>query len=293
MKAIKFFTFASAALLFAACEPAVLDKTELGEVPTVDYTLTYVDTNNITLTTQSSGDPFLYQWDIEGVGTFSGETVDVLISKMGTYNITHRAFNQGGHGEATGTVEILADAPLDCSGAGLFLTDCGSRVWKMEPVEGAYWVGPVDGSSTWWANTAADVGVRTCAFDDEWTFNSNAEMIYDTKGDIWAETYMGVAADGCNPETVLAGTKTPWGSGTHAFEIIPDAGVAGLGQLKVNGLGAFIGLPKATNVGEVSDPVASITYDILSMTDDGTARRMQVEVNFGGGLWRFYIYSEL
>ena len=118
-------------------------------------------------------------------------------------------------------------------------------------------------------------------------------MIYDTQGDIWAETYMGVATDGCQPESVLTGPKAAWASGTHGFEIIPGGGPNGEDQIKVNGMGAFIGLPKAANAGEVSSPVASITYDILSMTDDGTARYMEIQCNCTSLLWRFTLYSEL
>lgn len=293
MKAFKLFAFAAVAALFASCEPAVPGKTELGELPTAGYTQSMVDSNTVRLTSNSTGEPFLYQWEVEGVGTYTGEEVDVFLSSIGTYNIEHKVFNQGGHDVATGTVEIFRDAPLICEGAAEFLTDCESRIWKMAPIEGALWVGPSDGSMTWWAIPASGPADRPCLFDDEWTFTKDAEMVYDTKGDIWAETYMGVAADGCQPESFLTGAKAAWASGSHMFEVIPDAGVAGLGQLKVVGQGAFIGLPKATNGGEVTSPVGSITYDILNMTDDGTARYMEVEVNFGGGLWRFTIYSEL
>jgi hypothetical protein len=46
----------------------------------------------------SSGDPFLFNWDIEGVGTYTGESVEVFIGTMGTYDVTHTVFNQGGAG---------------------------------------------------------------------------------------------------------------------------------------------------------------------------------------------------
>ena len=293
MKALKLLAFAVAAIAFTACEPSVPSKTELGELPTAGYTVTEIDSNTVRLTSNSSGEPFLYQWEVEGVGVFTGEEVDVFISTIGVYNVEHKVFNQGGHDVATGTVEIFRDAPLICEGAAEFLTDCTLRTWKMAPIAGCLWVGPVDGSQTWWFLPASGPVDRPCLFNDEWTFDKDAKLTYDTKGDLWAETYMGVAADGCQPESFLTGDKADWGSGVHDFEVIPDAGVAGMGQLKLIGSGAFIGLPKATNVGQVSSPVADITYDILSMTDDGTARYMEIEVNYGDGLWRFTIYSEL
>jgi hypothetical protein len=36
----------------------------------------------------------------------------------------------------------------------------------------------------------------------------------------------------------------------------------------------------------------SVTYDILSMTDIAGDRYMEIECDFGGGLWRFTLYSE-
>ena len=293
MKAFKLFSVLAATAALVACEPAVPGKTELGPLPTADYTMTYIDSNNIQLTSVNTGDPFLFQWEIDGVGTFEGEQADVFIGKMGVYDIKHSVFNQGGHATAEGQVEIYKDADFICAGAAEFLTDCTDRTWKLAPQAGSLWVGPSDASTTWWAIGGTAATDRPCAYDDEWTFNSDGDMIYDTQGDIWAETYMGVATDGCQPESVLTGPKAAWASGTHGFEIIPGGGPNGEDQIKVNGMGAFIGLPKAANAGEVSSPVASVTYDILSMTDDGTARYMEIQCNCTSLLWRFTLYSEL
>ena len=293
MKAFKLFSVLAATAALVACEPTVPGKTELGPLPTADYTMTYIDSNNIQLTSVNTGDPFLFQWEIDGVGTFEGEQADVFIPKIGVYDIKHSVFNQGGHATAEGQVEIFKDADFVCTGAAEFMTDCTDRTWKLAPQAGSLWVGPPDGSTTWWAIGGTAATDRPCAYDDEWTFNSDGDMIYDTQGDIWAETYMGVATDGCQPESVLTGPKAAWASGTHGFEIIPGGGPNGEDQIIVNGMGGFIGLPKAANSGEVSSPVASITYDILSMTDDGTARYMEIQCNCTSLLWRFTLYSEL
>ena len=293
MKAFKLFSVLAATAALVACEPSVPGKTELGPLPTADYTMTYIDSNNIQLTSVNTGDPFLFQWEIDGVGTFEGEQADVFIPKIGVYDIKHSVFNQGGHATAEGQVEIFKDADFICAGAAEFLTDCTDRTWKLAPQAGSLWVGPSDASTTWWAIGGTAATDRPCAYDDEWTFNSDGDMIYDTQGDIWAETYMGVATDGCQPESVLTGPKAAWASGTHGFEIILGGGPNGEDQIKVNGMGGFIGLPKAANSGEVSSPVASITYDILSMTDDGTARYMEIQCNCTSLLWRFTLYSEL
>jgi hypothetical protein len=61
----------------------------------------------------------------------------------------------------------------------------------------------------------------------------------------------------------------------------------------MEGLGAFIGLPKAANGGEVFNPINSITYDILWTAEDPATgvRSMEIEVNWGTGLWRFTLRS--
>lgn len=293
MSAIRYIIGALAlGLTVLSCEPSQDSKTPLGDLPTADFDYTFIDSNTILFESISTGDPFIYQWDIEGVGTYEGETAEIFISKMGTYNVTHNVFNQGGHASADETIEILRDAPQPCTGLAEFLTDCGSRDWKIAEQAGALWVGPADASQTWWAIPATGPTDRPCLFNDVWTFSDGGVMDYDTDGDVWCETYMGVSADGCFPESQLSGNLAPWQSGTHAFEVIPGAGVDGTDQIKVSGLGAFIGLPKASNGAEVTAPVSSVTYDVLSADTVGTDRYMEIEVNFGPGVWRFTLYSE-
>jgi hypothetical protein len=51
--------------------------------------------------------------------------------------------------------------------------------------------------------------------------------------------------------------------------------------------------PKAANGGEVFAPINSITYDILWTNEDAATgvRTMEIEVNWGTGLWRFTLRS--
>ena len=286
----KLALFSLVAFGFIACEPSEAGHTELGALPQADYSLTYIDSNTVQLVSNSSGDPFLFNWDIEGVGTYTGESVEVFIGTMGTYDGTHTVFNQGGSASANGQIEILKDGPMPCIGAMEWLTECSNRTWSLAQQAGEIWVGP-DGNTTWWAIPATGPTDRPCLFNDEWIFSEDGTMEYDANGDVYAETYMGVAAEGCTPETNLTYPHDAWASGIHSFEIIPGNGPLP-DQLKVNGLGAFIGIPKAANGGEVSSPVTSVTYDILSMTDVAGDRYMEIECDFGGGLWRFTLYSQ-
>jgi hypothetical protein len=283
--------FAVLAVGFIACEPSEAGHTELGALPQADYTMTYIDSNNVQFTSNSTGDPFLFSWEIEGVGTYTGETVDVFIGSIGVYNVKHTVFNQGGSATATGTVEIFKEGPPPCVGAIEWLTECDERTWKLAPQAGSLWVGSTDGA-TWWAVDAnGATNGRPCTYNDEWTFTADGDMVYNANGDFWGEPIFGFSPEGCYNENMLTGTLEGWKSGTHGYQVIP-ANNDHPDQIKVVGTGAFLGLHKVANGAEVSTPQTEITYDILSMTDVAGDRYMEIEVNFGPGLWRFTLYSE-
>lgn len=277
---------------FAACQPFEEDKTPLGALPAASFTLTMIDSNTVQLQSTATGEPFMYRWEVSNGALAEGTEATVEITRAGTYTVKHYVFNQGGMAVDSAQVVISRDAAPPCTGLMEFMTSCTERTWTLAPTAGSLWVGPPDGSQTWWAIGGTAATDRPCAYNDEWVFKADGSVVYDTKGDIWAETYMGVAADGCFPESVLTGAQAAWGSGTHAFTLMPATATAP-DQLKMEGLGAFIGLPKATNGAEVFVPVNSITYDVLSANEDaGTGvRTMEIEVNWGGGLWRYTLAS--
>ena len=67
----KITLFSLLALGFIACEPSEAGHTELGALPQADYSLTYIDSNTVHWFQHSTGDPFLFQWEIDGVGTYT------------------------------------------------------------------------------------------------------------------------------------------------------------------------------------------------------------------------------
>ena len=92
-------------------------------------------------------------------------------------------------------------------------------------------------------------------------------------GSTWVEGWQGAAADGC------ASPVDPHVSGSHTF-LYDDVA----GKLTLNGVGAFVGLPKATNNGEIGNPddaPATTTYNV-SFIDDNT---ISVTIEFAGGAW--------
>ncbi len=280
-------------LLFSACEPQQDDAIDLPAVPTnVSFTVTPSTTEtNVFTFKNTTPETFLYQWDFGNGETAAGEEVQAYFPLMGDYPVTLRAFNDGGFGSGTQSVNVAEDDDQPCAPGSLveFLTGCDEQGWVLLQDEGAYWVGPADGSMTWWANGSDDVATRYCAFDDEWIFKTTGEMVYDTKGDLWAEDYMGHDFL-CVTDDELNGAAEAWKSATHTFQAIEGGAVE---QLKLVGLGAFMGLPKATNGVELTDasPASSITYDIIDRGENTDGKYLELEVNMGAGIWRFKYIS--
>ena len=220
-------------------ETSEAGHTELGPLPQADYTMSYIDSKTVDFTSISTGDPFLYSWEVDGVGTFTGENVQVFIGSMGVYDITHTVFNQGGSASTTGQVEIYKDGPPPCVGAVEWLTECSERTWKLAPQAGALWVGST------MANNGGPLMVMGLLLDPVRLMMSGPlkqmgiwctiQMVIFGRTDFW------IFSRGCFPESDLQGPKSAWQSGTHGFEIIP-ANATNPDQLKVVGTGAFIGL---------------------------------------------------
>jgi hypothetical protein len=143
----------------------------------------------------------------------------------------------------------------------------------MAPEAGALAVGPAPNNGDWWSNSADDVTTRACYFDDEYVFNSDGTFTIKMQDQTWVEAWQGASADGC------ATPVDPHVSGSHTF-LYDDVA----GKLTLNGVGAFVGLPKATNNGEIGNPAdapATTTYNV-SFIDDNT---ISVTIEFAAGAW--------
>ncbi len=254
-----------------------------------------IDSNTVDLVSTATGSPFLYDWAASNGSTISGETATIFFQDAGVYTITHTVFNAAGQASDSTQITIAnTSSTLPCVGAAQSLTDCGSKTWKLAFADSALWVGPADGSATWWQITTAGIQGRSCLWNDEWIFDINGSMEYKTNGDVWSEGYVEP-----NPETCLTDADVPsatqaWLSGNHAFEIIAPAAAGQPTKLKVLGNGAFMGLCKVINGGEVpgGPPASSVTYDIRNIVQVGTKRYLELEINYVTGIWRFVFESE-
>ena len=159
-----------------------------------------------------------------------------------------------------------------------FGDDSGSPVegtWILAPEAGALMVGPSAGSGEWWSNSEEDVTTRACYFDDHYVFNADGSFQNIMDGETWLEAWQGVESDQC-------GTPVAPHDGSNAATWEYNAAS---GTVTLSGLGAYLGLPKAVNAGQLPDVEVpeSVTYSITQ--EDGF---MTVVIECGAGLFWTY-----
>jgi len=277
-------------IILVSCEPQIDDKITLPPPPTAaDFSITELPESNSYKFVSTTEDGFLYGWDLGNGQTVSGSEATTVYMTEGVYIVELTVFNAGGHVTSTQSVIVendlvIEEGPCDEGTLKEFVSNCDQKTWRLNPTAGALLVGPVGLTETWWQNDESVVEERFCAFDDEWTFFEDGTMVYDTKGDIWGEDYMGFDFM-CVDESLLGEPVSAWGSGDHSYTATGT-------ELAVSGLGAFIGLPKATNGAEVTSPVDGIIYTVTSQTTDGDGNDLMViQVNYGDGVWQFTLVA--
>lgn len=263
------------------------DVRDLGPKPTASFTVTPIAGQvNKYLLTSTSSNAFRFDWN-KGNGYVKGNAIDtVYFPDRGTYTVKLWVYGHSGMDSASQNVVVPNDDPAALTPYKM-LTGNSSRKWKLAPEPGALWIGPPDFSATWWQNNTADITTRSCKFNDEYTFHKAGNvMSFDSKGDFYVDEEggnphpAGMPAVGCYANSAIPAQFRPWAnSGDFSFEVINN------NKLKVNGLGAHLGLYKAANPpnAAVATPQTSITYDILSITPT----RMVLVLNYGWGAWRF------
>ncbi|MEL1224403.1 MAG: hypothetical protein VW522_09160, partial [Candidatus Neomarinimicrobiota bacterium] len=159
-------------------------------------------------------------------------------------------------------VEVAQQSPLTGS-------------WVLAPEAGALKVGPAAGNGDWWSNSEEDVTTRACYFDDHYVFNADGSFQNIMDGETWLEAWQGVESDQC-------GTPVAPHDGSNAATWEYNAAS---GTVTLSGLGAYLGLPKAVNAGQLPDVEVpeSVTYSITQ--EDGF---MTVAIECGTGLFWTY-----
>lgn len=151
--------------------------------------------------------------------------------------------------------------------------------WKLSPEVGSLSVGPSQGSPQWWSNSATDLTTRACLFDDTYVFNANGTFSNVLGGSTWLEGWQlpPQAPEACGAPVTPHNGSNP---ATWAVNTTDNT-------VTLTGVGAFLGLPKAYNLGELTTPSAapaSITYKITLITSASLTLDILVSA---GNWWRF------
>ncbi|MBF8150245.1 hypothetical protein ITJ86_10070 [Winogradskyella sp. F6397] len=153
--------------------------------------------------------------------------------------------------------------------------------WRVAAEDGSFAVGPAVGDTSWYSCEGECVAARACYFDDAYVFGADGSFTNILGSESWIEPWQG-GEDNCGaPVAPHDGS----GSATYTFD-------SESGALTLNGVGAFIGLPKANNQGELPNVAVpeSITYTATLSDNNNT---MNVYIEAGEGVfWQFKLVKD-
>ncbi|NNJ72367.1 MAG: glycoside hydrolase family 16 protein, partial [Enterobacterales bacterium] len=250
----------------------------------MDYTFNYVDDGSTgTLTLNGTG---AYIGLPKAVN--AGELPAVTTPSSVVYNVVETS-------NSTMTVYIEAGAGIiwqyqliktvDAPGGGGADLPPFAGTWQVTPVAGSLGVGPMRGDITWWSIDDGGVTSRSCFYDDEYIMGVDGSFQNVLGADTWLETWQGIAAEGCGaPVAPHDGTATDY---TYTYD-------EGAGTLTLNGPGAYMGIPKAVNDGELGNPdnpgtVQATTTYLAEFTD---ANNVVLDIESGTGVWWRFLMTK-
>ena len=153
---------------------------------------------------------------------------------------------------------------------------------ELGPLEGNWQldfagVGPAAGDTTWFSiSDTGPEGERYCWFNDTYQFGRDGSFRNVQGGETWVEDWQGN-----DPASCAAPVAPHDGSNNAIFEYDDVAAT-----LQLTGQGAFLGLAKVFDGGELALPTdapESVTYEVVELVGDS----LTVRVNYGGGVWEY------
>ena len=284
---------------FTSCKK---DDPEPDVIASFTFAVDASDYKKVTFTNESQNFSAL-SWNFGDNSAVSTETNPVhTYAAVGEYTVTLTATSEKGTYTDVFTTKVTIADPNQML---TMLVGETSKTWKLlrnvstgnYPLE----VGPIDRSTIWWAVglNNDELALRPCMLNDEWTFSRDGKMVFDDKGDYWAEG--NIYPDGLN--NMCASSTEPminrdgvdvsaWASGQHTFELTPGDAA----KLKLIGTGAYLGLSKVGTDLEYMVPQPNVTYNLIKLYD-GTTDTLIVECEYKfnagdagpGGYWRFVL----
>ena len=225
--------------------------------------------------------------------TYDAAVGAITIEGKGAYLGLSKPFNGGeltAPGDAPDSITYIAildgdtlELDIEIAGGGFWsykLVRDGAPslvgTWKLAPESGAFGVGPAKDDVSWFSSTSDDVTVRACLFDDEYVFNADGSFQNVLGSDTWLEGWQGASPDDCGtPVFPHDGSATA----TYTYDATGSA-------ITIDGKGAYLGLSKPFNGGELTAPgdaPDSITYIAIL---DGDTLELDIEIA-GGGFWSY------
>jgi hypothetical protein len=223
-------------------------------------------------------------------------TFDFSAAESNKYDKMALFLDFGVNGGGTFYLDDIRQAPEPAELTEARLTGGSSKTWILKPAAGAFGVGSSKGADNYWPQGANISGDRPCQFNDEFIFKTGGVYQYDSKGDIWGESYLASVNNVCTDEAHLLAEAAAWGSGTHTFTFEP-ATESTPAYITVTGTGAFIALPKAHNGGEYGsgppDANGSVKYEVLGYVKNGANETLSLTLDIGGGtFWNFVLINK-
>ncbi len=275
---------------FSACKKDKDDPKPENPIASFQFAISQTNFFEVTFTNYSQN-ATSYNWNF-GDGNTSTEVNPVHVyADAGNYEVVLTAKNDAGT-SATYSESIEITDPDEALVA---LAGTTSKTWKLFREGVSMSLGEsADNPANWWEGLQNN-GARPCLYYQEFTFHFDGTYQFDDKGEFWGE--YGVFNDQWNYEICFEAIPgnminrdgadvSAWLSGSHEFDYN-----AALGKVTLNGLGAWIGIPKLGTTGETIVPVSSVTFNI-SITQETGYDLMTVSFDYGeGGYWKIVYAS--
>ncbi|MFT6872757.1 MAG: hypothetical protein ACJAVN_001769 [Roseivirga sp.] len=187
----------------------------------------------------------------------------------GDHSLTVSATDSNGNTGSASTDFSIVGAIADITGT-----------WILKPAAGSVRVGSFSGGGDYFSFPAGFVTDRACYYDDTYTFNADGSFVIDMQTQTFLEDWQGT-------NFACAAPAAPYVSGTYGYSFNGQTMV-------VTGAGAFIGLPKVHNTGElpnVPQVGTSITYEVASATTTTMDLRIRVGGD-GAGWWTYELIKQ-
>ncbi|NIJ44632.1 hypothetical protein FHR24_001071 [Wenyingzhuangia heitensis] len=270
--------------LIVSCSTNDEDSIASGSaIANLDFTITSSGLGNIVSVTPSATGAASYSVD------FGTDATDDVLATVGpkvsyTYPSVATSYDITVTASATGVESVSKTTSYTVV---LEQSDIVGR-WVLLHEAGALAVGPnLEGVGTWWANDLATVKTRSCLFDDIYEFkadNSFNNIIGDAT---WLEgSWESVETESCGTAiSPFDGSIT-----TATWSHDPTAET-----VTISGLGAFLGVSKVHNSGELTDPAGakeSITYSGVTFSEDKNTMTLHIQYDGAGNTWQFKFAKE-